>query len=90
MVDIIPPSSLVSQCAAHTLTSKWQATIQEVAHCTALDDTIFKNVLWSTSKFEMVDWAALWRRPMTPPKVRHVAYLKLTHSILNMNWQNKK
>jgi hypothetical protein len=57
--EVPPPSSLVTIRSHFTLTSRWQAILQEQVHAEPLRKTICKNSRWTDDQFHMVDWAAL-------------------------------
>jgi hypothetical protein len=58
-LDVSPPSSLVELSCGFLITSRWQATIQELAHSETLCSTICRNTNWSLDTFNKVDWSAL-------------------------------
>ena len=88
--DIAPPSSLITLRSCDSLTSKWQATLQEQAHADSLHQTIYKNSKWSEDQFHMVDWTALKSFLHRLSRVRQISYRKLLHGLLNTNERNKK
>lgn len=88
-LDASPPSSVVELSCGFTITSRWQATIQELAHSEDLCKTICKNARWSTDTFNEVDWVALKISMNRLSRVKRLTYCKLMHGILNTNSQNK-
>jgi hypothetical protein len=88
--DVSPPSSLVDLSCGYTLTSRWQATLLELAHADSLCKTICKNANWSEDTFNKVDWPALQACMFKLPRIHQLSYCMLLHGLLNMNAQNRK
>jgi glutaredoxin len=85
-----PPSELVTLHSQISLTSRWQAILQEQAHAEPLRLTICKNNCWTDDQFDMVDWAALHTCLTKYPRGRLLTWCKLLHNLLNTNEQNNK
>jgi hypothetical protein len=88
--EIPPPSLLVTLRSHFTLTSRWQAILQEQAHAEPLRLTICKNNRWTDEQFDMVDWAALHTCLKTCSRGHLLTWCKLLHGLLNTNEQNHK
>jgi hypothetical protein len=88
---IEPPSSIISIAYENsTVTSNLPKILNHNLYSTPLLQTICKAEKWSHDTFHKVDWKAYDKAFTSVSRCKQISLSKLSHNLLNTNYQNQK
>lgn len=64
--------------------------MRKAIYCKSLKDAICKTEKWTEDLLDKVDWMAYGKAFQSISKCRNISLAKISHKLLNTNYQNKK